>query len=215
MSKIFLLTRPQHEHRVSYLYAWSDDILDFAKNQNIPFTDFKREEANKENVENYLKKRNPSLVIFNGHGAADVILGHKDLPVIMINDNEDLLKDKIVYARACYAAASLGNSIVKKGGKCFLGYSQPFAWVHSADRTCNPATDRLAFPFKEISNSIPLALLDGRTAKEAHDKTKKLGLKLIRKYSLSESDETSKEIRFWLFWDINYQELLGDGDVKF
>ncbi|MBI3190956.1 hypothetical protein HYZ41_04615 [archaeon] len=215
MSKIFLLTRPQHDHRVSYLYSWSEEILNFARNKNISFTDFKRNEANKTNVESYLKKKNPEMIIFNGHGTDTAILGHKDEPLIELDKNDNLLKDKIIYALACYSANNLGSNIIEKGGKCFLGYSKPFAWVHSSDRTCNPATDRISFPFKEISNAIPLALLSGHTTNESNEKAKRIGEKLIEKYSVSTDDETKKDIRFWLFWDINCQEILGDKDAAF
>ena len=61
MSKIFLITRPQHEYRVSYLHAWSKEILDFATERNINFSDFNEKEPTRANVEKYLKKRKPEF----------------------------------------------------------------------------------------------------------------------------------------------------------
>lgn len=217
MSRIFLITRPQHEYRVSYLYAWSKEILDFAENKGIKFTDFNKEEATRENIEKYLKKKNPGLVIFNGHGTEDgnCIMGHKDEPIIECGINTGLLKDKIIYARACFASKRLGNDIIEKGGRTFIGYSGQFSWVHSEDRECIPSKDKIAEPFKRISNIIPISLLDGNTTKEAHEKAKKLCLKLIQEYSASGNDELDKEIRFWLFVDMQIQELLGDVNATF
>ena len=94
----FLITRPKHEITVAYLFYWSQEILDFAAKRNIGFTDFKGKKANKNNVEKYLGKQKPRLVVFNGHGNATMICGHDDEPLIIRDKNENLLSSKIVYA---------------------------------------------------------------------------------------------------------------------
>lgn len=218
MKKIFLITRPQHEYRVCYLRAWSKEIIDFARKNSINFTDFDGKKATRENVEKYLKKRKPNFVIFNGHGLDDstAILGHNDEILIEAGKNTDLLKDAIVYARACFSSKVLGHDIIAKNGKnAYIGYSGPFSWVHSADRECSPFKDNIAEPFKRISNEIPLSILKGHTTMESNERAKELCLRLIQEHSATGNEELDKEIRFWLFVDMTIQEHLGNPDARF
>lgn len=215
MSKIFLITRPQHEYRICYLHAWSNDILEIAKLKNISFSDFDKKQATRENVEKYLEKRKPEFVIFNGHGTDDssAILGHDDEVLIKAGKNTDLLKNTIVYARACYSSKVLGKDVIDKGGKSYIGYSGPFSWVHSSDRECNPFKDKIAEPFRQISNEIPISILNGHTTLEAHKRAKELCLRLLRNFSSTgngDEDEERKSTAFWLFFDMNIQEHLGE-----
>lgn len=217
MSKIFLITRPQHEYRIAYLHAWSKEILDFATQKNIDFTDFDEKQSTKKNVEKYLEKRKPEFVIFNGHGTEDgnTILGHDDEELIRVGKNTHLLKDAIVYARACFSFNGVGKDVIDNGGKAYIGYTGPFSWVHSANRECNPFKDRIAEPFKMISNEIAISILDGHTTFEAHTKAKELCFKLLRDFSSTGDNDLDKEIRFWLFVDMQIQEHLGNKDSTF
>jgi hypothetical protein len=217
MSKIFLITRPEHEYRVSYLHAWSNEIIDFATKNGINFSDFDEKQAIRTNVEKYLKKRKPDFVIFNGHGLEDgsAILGHDDEIIIESGKNTDLLKDMIIYARACYSSKILGRDAIKNGALSYIGYSGLFTWVHTSNRECNPIKDKIAEPFKMISNEIPLSILKGHTTIESHEKAKSLCLKLIQEHSSTGDIDLDKEIRFWLFVDMNIQEHLGNTNVTF
>lgn len=218
MKKIFLITRPQHEHRISYLHAWSKEIIDFAEKNNIQYSDFDKKQATRENVEKYLKKRKPKLIIFNGHGLDDstAIMGHNNEILIETKKNTDLLKDTIVYARACFSSKVLGREIASKSEKnAFIGYCERFTWLHSADRECSPYKDKIAEPFKKISNEIPLSILKGHTSIESHKKAKELCLKLIQSYSSTGNEDLDKETRFWLFVDMNIQEHLGNENARF
>ena len=75
-----------------------------------------------------------------------------------IETNESLLNSKITYAVSCEAAGDLGKKIVEKGGKAFIGYEGPFGFVHDANRECTPSKDKLAEPFKNVSNTIVISL---------------------------------------------------------
>lgn len=218
MEKIFLITRPQHEYRVCYLHAWSKEIIDFAQKNNIAFTDFDEKQATKQNVEKYLTKRRPNFIIFNGHGREDstAIMGHNDEALIEAGKNTDLLKDTLVYARACFSTKILGREAISKNEKnAYIGYSGPFTWVHSADRECSPFKDKISEPFKMISNEIPLSILKGHTTMKAHERAKDLCLRLMQKHSSTGNEEIDSEIRFWLFVDMNLQEHLGNPDAFF
>jgi len=215
MSEKFLITRPTHDDRVSYLDFWSKDIIKFAEDKNIKYSDFRGKKANKEEVTKFLQKQNPKLVIFNGHGTDSIIFGHKNQPLIVSNENDILLKEKIVYAIACDCASKLGITAREKGCKAFIGYTQPFGFVKDASKECIPNKDEFAKPFKEFSNEVSLALLKGKTAKEAKESSQKVATKLLKFYSGSDALPEYKEIRFWLFWDKYFQELIGEGSAKF
>lgn len=46
MTEKFLITRPTHDDRVSYLDCWSKEIIEFADNHNIKYSELKGEKAN-------------------------------------------------------------------------------------------------------------------------------------------------------------------------
>jgi len=215
MSRKFLITRPRHEYGVTYLFYWSEEILRFAKKNNISFSDFKDKKANRKNVEKYLKKQDPKLVIFNGHGSPTMICGHEDEPLIVSNENESLLNSKTTYAISCEAAADLGKRIVEKDGKAFIGYEGPFGFIYDASKECTPLKDKLAKPFKNVSNTIVISILKGNSIEKAVGKSKHLTSELIRKYSTSDSEPGYKEIRFWLFWNRYFLRVIGNPATKF
>ncbi len=215
MPKNFLITRPQHERTVTYLYNWSQEILNFAKDNNIKFSDLKGKKANRNGVESYLTKQEPRFVIFNGHGSPNEVDGHQDEPLIIGGENEKLLKSKITYTIACDSATELGKKAVKNGCDSFIGYEGSFCFVHDSNRECNPVKDKLAEPFKKTSNQIVFSILKGQTVKEAVEKSKRLSKKLIKEYSTSDAELSNKEIRFWLFWNMNLLKLLGNESAVF
>jgi len=215
MSSKFLITRPRHEKTVSYLYHWSEEILKAIRTSSIRYSDFKGPKANRKEIEKYLKKQNPRLVMFNGHGDPNTITGHDNEPIIINGINEALLKKKIVYAVSCDAATKLGKHAITSGCETFIGYTGPFTIVHDAKKECTPTTDKFAQPFKETSNIIPLSLLNGKTPEEAETKFKQLTTKLIREYSTSAAEKVNKEIRFWLFWNSYFLKVHGNKTALF
>lgn len=215
MSKVFLITRPTHESTVSYLYEWGKEVIKFANNKNIRFTDFSGKKANRENVEKYLIKKNPRFVMLNGHGSDSSVCGQNDQSLIESGKNEKLLASKITYAVSCNAAQKLGVKIVETGGDAFIGYAGPFGFIRDASREAVPAKDKLAEPFKITSNSIPMSILKGKTAGDACEFFKKKTFKMIRKHSISEVEPGYKDICFWLFWNMRFQRCLGNSNAKF
>ena len=211
----FLITRPTHDDKVSYLDCWGLEILSFADKNNIKYSDFRGEKANKGNVTKFLEKQNPKLVIFNGHGTATTIFGHRDQPLVISGENDILLKEKIIYIIACNCALKLGVTAVEKGSKAFIGYEQPFGFVIDASKECTPSKDKFAEPFKKFSNEVSLALLKGKNVKEARESSQKTALSLLKFYSASDALPEYKDIRFWLFWDKYFQRLIGDETAKF
>lgn len=214
-TKRFLITRPNHDDAVSYLFQWSIEILKFAKNKGINYSDFKGSKANRKEVTKFLIKQDPGFVIFNGHGSRNIINGHKDEPIIICDENEHLLKSKITYAIACDAAAELGQKAVDKGANAFIRYEGPFCFVRDAAKECTPSRDKFVVPFKKFSNEVIISLLKGKTIKEAYERSQKIGLDLIKEYSASDAIPEYKDIRFWLFWDKNFQKFIGEEIASF
>jgi len=109
MGSKFLITRCRHDTTTAYLFNWNEELAEFAKGKNIKFSDFYDEKASRSNLEKFLAKQAPKLALFNGHGNSREICGHKNEPLIIEGKNEELLKNKIVYALACEAAKELGK----------------------------------------------------------------------------------------------------------
>ncbi|MDO8537588.1 MAG: hypothetical protein Q7S21_01765 [archaeon] len=208
--KKLLITRPRHEATVEYLYYWSSEIIKFAKDHNLSVFDCSAENANQSNVCQYLEKMAPNFVVFNGHGSDKAILGHHDEEIIRSEYNENLLKEKIVYAIACKTAAHLGKEACKNGTKAFIGYEQDFGFITDTLWEGSPTKDALQEPFKEASNTVAFSIIKGNTAKEAFEKSQKKFDDLIKKYSSTNASKENKEIRFWLFWDKIFQRIIGD-----
>ncbi len=136
--------------------------------------------ATKSNFEKVINNLDYNFVMFNGHGSPTSIKGHKNDIIIELGVNESLLKDRIVYARACEAGATLGESC-SEGKGCFIGYNFPF--VFWADKTWDsvPQKDEIAKLFLEPSNMAPISLIKGHTAEDAHKNSQLHILKNIKR----------------------------------
>mgnify|MGYP001574496122 FL=1 len=95
MDNLLLVTRPKYDDGTEYLSAYALEVLKEAKKSDIPVKDFEGKEANKENVEKYLKGKNPKLLFLNGHGNEREICGYKNEVIFSLN-NINLLKNRIV-----------------------------------------------------------------------------------------------------------------------
>ena len=208
MSNKCLITRPNHDKVTSYLFQWSKEIL--KNDSNLRFLNLEGKNANKAKVESYLKKQDPKLVLFNGHGNNNTICGFNNEVLIESGKNEDLLKDKIVYALSCSSAKRLGLTAVEKGTDSFIGYKNLFVIYTDSDREATPLKDDIAASFLNPSNRLILSLLKGNTSQEASNKSKDEFKKEIKKYFVSSSMPGSDRIVAGLLWDMNNQVVLGN-----
>jgi hypothetical protein len=74
MSKV-LITNPAHDDITKYLYIWSRPIKDMAEEKCQKVVELVFEQVTRKNVESYITKMQPKLVIFHGHGNEDEICG--------------------------------------------------------------------------------------------------------------------------------------------
>lgn len=185
--KTFLITTPQHDDVLSYCSAWSGEIIEFAEKRGFNVISLPQDKANRKEFESRIKKNKPNFVMFNGHGNPDSVLGHDNEVLVKVNDNEALMNGKVVYARSCYALSKLGKSCHSKGTKAFIGYYLPFMFVSDPNRSAHPLKDEFATPCFASSNTIPLTLLKGNTAREATNRCR---------------EQTDKLIEYWKTKDI-------------
>ena len=180
MSSIKLLvTRPEYDIVTSYLSSWALDALELADKLNVKFSDLGCENVNRKEFDKRMKAMNPSFVFLNGHGTADSVLGHNSEIILQADDNDSLLKNKIVYALACESALELGPSAINKGALAYIGYVQPFAILTDANSESVPEDDKLAQWFKESSVQVSDAILRGKSTQAAYEKSQNKYKELI------------------------------------
>lgn len=209
-----LITLPNHDKVTSYLSAWSKEVLESNELKEVRFFDLKGKDANKEKVESYLKKQNPKVVLFNGHGSPTEICGFKDEILIQNNNNDFLLKEKIVYALSCSSAAVLGKSSIEKGADSFIGYKRSFILCTDRNREATPLKDNIAYSFLEPSNRLSIFILKGNTTKEASHKSKEEFKKEISKYASTKAMLGADRIVAALLWNMTNQVVLGNQEAK-
>lgn len=217
MNKILLVTRPTYEDVTEYLSAYAGIIIKEAKDLSIPVKDLLAENANNSEVRKYISKQNPKLLFFNGHGSTDVISGHKDEVILSSNKDLDLLKDRIVYARSCHAGVFLGKKTVENNNGCFIGYELKFSFWMDGKWSATPLRDPGAALCLEPSNEIVRALINGKSASEAYEKSKRMMAKNMGKVlKMNQKNEPGAMGILRTLWN-NYegQVILGNKEARF
>ncbi len=202
-----LITRPQYEHTTYYLYHWNKPIISTAEKMEIKLVDLDGTRATKKELTNVIKKINPNLILFNGHGNESSITGNNGEILIRAGENETLLKGKIVYALSCSSAKILGLKAIESGTLTYLGYREDFVFWTNSHFSSRPLDDPRAKLFFEASNQIALSLFKGRSTIEALNAAKQVFLKNIQSILSPNSEE-----RFlvpYLIWDMQHLVLLG------
>ncbi|MDP3698097.1 MAG: hypothetical protein Q8R47_00770 [Nanoarchaeota archaeon] len=214
-----VITMPNYDDATAYLYSYSEELIKFAEQNRISIIQLKRPRLRRANLQTSISKQKPQLILFNAHGDEMTIYGDKLTNttteyLIRKGENHHLLEGKLTYARACSAATVLGRACVQKGGGCFIGYNQPFSFWTDTARTTTPLKDRVASLFLKPSNELAMALLRGKSAREAADVfmalSKKNLLQLVNK-----KEEPGAMISAMILWNnISAQEVLGDEEMS-
>jgi hypothetical protein len=203
-----IITRPEHEPATRYLSCWSGYIIEAAIKKNIDVTDLRREKAVRKELEGRL------LVILNGHGSDECVLGHNDKELINIKSNGDLLKGRVTYAVSCNSAKLLGKYCADTN-TAYIGYNEKFVFNAEARHLSHPLEDKRAARFLQSSNQVSLSLIKGHTAKESSDNSKSLFRDQIRELLPSaNNDPSAREDAADLFWDMNHQVCEGNGNLR-
>lgn len=210
-----LVTRPKHEVTTNYLYFFAEEaITELKKNPTLNIIDLKGDRANKKEFQGIVKKVKPVLIYFNGHGSDEAITGHNNEELVGINDGEESLYGKVVYALSCNSAKKLGAHSVSKGTKAYLGYMDKFIFCYQGECITRPLSDGTARMFLGPSNRLIISLGKGNSAQTAYKKSQKEFKRNISKIMSSKSPQTDTSFLPWMVWDMKCQVCLGDGGAK-
>jgi len=187
-------------------------VIELAQEKGIKVWNLEGERANRKEVESIIKKRKPSLVFLNGHGDDGAVAGHNNEVLIEAGDNEDILASKIVYALSCKSGKKLGPESIKKGATVYIGYDDDFVFITNPNKVSDPLSDETASLFLEASNQIIISLLKGHSAKDCHDRSKKIFARNAAKVSTGDSKEYL--LAAYLLWNAEHQVCLGDENAS-
>lgn len=207
-SNSVLVTKPNFDQATSYLSAWADLVIEEAKKRNLKVFELKGKQATRKLFEKRVKKNDPALIAFNGHGRNDRILGNKKEVLVKAGENERYLGSRIIHSLSCSSAKQLGPKSIKSGAKAFIGYIEKFVLLHDEKHSATPKKDKIAKHFLESANTVPISLIKGSTVKEACEKSQASFEKSIEYYKTHYTPENS-HILFWLRYDKMIQKFSG------
>lgn len=213
--KKMIVTRPNYDDATSYSFYYAGIIIKEAENKGIAVIDLKSPRLTRKNFENLVQSKAPLFLFFNAHGSHDAIYGDKiegEEEILVKEGNHQILDSKLIFARTCWAAASLGRKC--KGG-CFIGYKNPFSFYMDEQWSAKPSNDNTAKIFFEPSNAIPSSLLKGNTAEEAVKKSLQLSKKTMLQL-LKNENEPGVLASVNLLWNnIQGTAIFGNAQMKF
>jgi len=214
MNKSLLVTRPNHDITVNYLFFWCNPILDLAKMKNFAIHDLSAKKAEIKEFESHMRARKPALLFLNGHGTESSITGQDNKPIIGMNVDEDVIKDSIIYARSCRAAKQLGPLLIRKKAKAFMGYKRDFVFMYQSDHVTKPLQDKIARLFLNPSNLGVRVIIKGHPVKEAFYRSQRLLHKNLMRSLSSAASKEENDAAPSLLWNLNSKVLIGDKNAS-
>jgi hypothetical protein len=209
-NKVVLVTRPDDDSTLNFLYHWTEDIITFAEKRGFTLLDLSGAKSNKKYLESYISKNNPGLILFNGHGTKDSILGYDEETIVKLHINDNVLINRIVYARSCESGKELGR---EGKAKAFIGYEWNFIFYYNQNNVSHPKKDKLAKRFLEPSNLVSTTLLKHKTVNEADTRSKKLMLKYYFEMMSSNGTYEEQKVASFLWSNIAGQRLYGNPEA--
>lgn len=217
MTRIILVSNASHDAPTEYLDSWFTKIIDLVKNQkDTKLFELKKERANRKELTELIEKENPQFIIFNGHGNDELITGFNQDILIRCDDNEDILKDKIVHSMACESAKKLGQKCITIGTRSFIGYKEKFNLVHLNKKTeTEQLNDQVAGFFLEPAYEAVLALVEGSTTGDAYTRSQEMYRNNLMILLTSNNTEYNTVLASRLFHNLKHQVCLGDQTASF
>lgn len=207
-----LLTNPDYDETTGYLFYYNKELIKLAEEKGIKLINLKKPNLTKSNFEGQIIDKNPTLLLINGHGNEKIIYGDKikgkEEPIIEDGKNHGLLRDKLVYARSCWTAVSLGKRFLNERG-CFIGYIVPFQfWVD--ERMSIPAKDKTAELFFRPSNLLAKSLINGNSAMESVRKFREETKNNIMDLLKNRNEPGAMSLIMILWSNMEGQRIFGD-----
>jgi len=182
MQKGILITLPKFDLATEYLTYYSKSLIEKAKSENLKLKEIHERELDMNTFSKIISNLDYKFIIFNGHGSQDSFFGYKNEILVKVGKNENLLKERIIYARSCDSGAVLGIKCTENSKQgCFIGYNRPFVFYMDENWTSNPNNDKVANLFLYPSNLIPLSIIKGNSTGQANENSKKQILKNIKR----------------------------------
>lgn len=177
-----IVIRANHDISTFYLYSYSKELIEEAKNRGFKVAEIEGEEISELIIRSRIRKRKPKFIFFSGHGNDSSIFDNEGKVFIDIN-SVDVFKETITYTIACSCLNHLGSTAIRKGCHAFIGYNKPF-WIARDQRYASrPLEDEAVRPIIECSNIVVRSLLKGNNVEESikksHEKAVDNILKLI------------------------------------
>lgn len=209
---IFLITRPEHDDTTHYLSYWSRENIGIAESNGFKVIDLHREKAKKEEFENKVRNLNPKLIMLNGHGSEDSVTGHKNQVLVKAGENEDLLKDRVVYALSCKSAKVLGPKSIQAGALNYTGFEDDFIFIYDPTLFSRPLIDKTAELFLMPSNIFVSSLLKGNDIAESFKRAQGAMQKNLYR-AMSSAGQDSSLSRF-LWWNLRNFKSHGNLNIS-
>lgn len=209
-----LFSRPKHDTPMEYLYYYSGLLIKEGELiRNIKIINKEKQNSTRRIINEVLRKINPRLIMFNGHGTKSSICGHNNEPIID-KENISLLNGSIIYALACCAGAELGETAKDIGADCFIGYKYEYAIAKDPEYEASPRKDKIAKFFLEPSNLLFSSIMNGQTVDSAVKKAKRK-MKLDLGYLNTTKDMPyAKHYAAFLFGNYSGLVICGNKDAK-
>lgn len=213
MNSCVLITRPDHDIATNYLYLWTEDIVKLSSKKGKTL-DLKGKKATSKNFKSYIEKHQPAFIFINGHGNEQEITGYDNEVLVKVGQNEDLLKNKIIYARSCDAAKVLGKKLANESGVTFIGYVKSFILGRVPAKVGHPLNDEVARLFIQPSNLISITIIKGHEAGKAYRKSQEAMMKNFFFMLSSRANDNQRDAAPYLWNNRKNQVLLGNHNAK-
>ncbi len=217
MARILLITNPSDDVPTKYLGAWSEKIINLAKQQTdtVVFS-LDRKEANKMQVAKIIEMEKPQLILFNGHGDSESITGFNQEVLIRCNENEYLLANKIVHSLSCDSGKNLGPQCIKIGTLAYIGYKEKFKLIHlNKSSQTEMLNDDIANFFLQPAYEAVVALIEGATAEEAYKRSQRIYRDNLSILITSKDTGYNTIVASQLYHNMVYQVRLGKSEAFF
>ena len=135
--------------------------------------------------------------------------------LVKCHENEELLKNKIVYSFSCKSAKELGPCSIKAGAQAFIGYEENFMFIYDPLNVTKPLEDADAKLFLDPSNELMISLLKHNSVSESYKRSQSHFKESLRKMLTSESLPGRGAYSWMLLWDMTHQIYEGDPEATF
>jgi len=216
MARIVVASNAAHDLPTEYLDTWTEKIVAKAKQfPGVEVFELKREKANKKELEELIKNKEPRLVILHGHGSHDSVLGYEREVLIKCDENAELLSGRIVHALACDSGKTLAPHCLKIGTLAYIGYKEEYKLATlGKTNSKEQLSDIIAAMFLDPAFEIIMALIEGASVDVAFARSQTLGKNNLSSL-ITNPASASSPLCAALYHNLTHQMFVGEGATVF